>query len=288
MSGRRSTRGRRSAAPNQSARRGGGIRRASAGFNRTALARPARDHPGRPGAVWRERAARPSATAGSTSSAPACTPETTVRQRLGVHRRPNLFRLSTDGMADRPARAADRGRRVDRDRPARHAPRPDRRAQADPRLAGRRAALPRRRRPGRSSRPPTASATCRSSPTSGPCDVPDLGARDQRRGRGSARSDRRPRPGRLRRRDPARLAPPGRRRERRGRDSTSRSTTTTGSPSTAGRTAGGATFGFYTPTIRRTDLIPGQVRLLRSLLAGQRGGHRHDHPGRRPARRVRR
>ena len=30
-----------------------------------------------------------------------------------------------------------------------------------------------------------------------------------------------------------------------------------------------ATFGFYTPTIRKTDLIPGQVRLLRSLLAGQ-------------------
>jgi cell division protein FtsQ len=30
-----------------------------------------------------------------------------------------------------------------------------------------------------------------------------------------------------------------------------------------------ATFGFYTPTIRRTDLIPGQVRLLRSLLAGR-------------------
>ena len=28
-----------------------------------------------------------------------------------------------------------------------------------------------------------------------------------------------------------------------------------------------ATFGFYTPTIRTTDLIPGQVRLLRSLLA---------------------
>jgi hypothetical protein len=27
-----------------------------------------------------------------------------------------------------------------------------------------------------------------------------------------------------------------------------------------------ATFGFYTPTIRTTDLIPGQVRLLRSLL----------------------
>ena len=30
-----------------------------------------------------------------------------------------------------------------------------------------------------------------------------------------------------------------------------------------------AVFGFYTPTLRTTDLIPGQVRLLRSLLAGQ-------------------
>ena len=28
-------------------------------------------------------------------------------------------------------------------------------------------------------------------------------------------------------------------------------------------------FGFYTPTIRRTELIPGQVRLLASLLAGR-------------------
>jgi cell division septal protein FtsQ len=28
-------------------------------------------------------------------------------------------------------------------------------------------------------------------------------------------------------------------------------------------------FGFYTPTLRTTDLIPGQVRLLRSLLAGR-------------------
>ena len=28
-------------------------------------------------------------------------------------------------------------------------------------------------------------------------------------------------------------------------------------------------FGFYTPTLRTTDLIPGQVRLLRSLLYGR-------------------
>lgn len=30
-----------------------------------------------------------------------------------------------------------------------------------------------------------------------------------------------------------------------------------------------AVFGFYTPTLRTTDIIPGQVRLLRSLLAGR-------------------
>jgi hypothetical protein len=28
-----------------------------------------------------------------------------------------------------------------------------------------------------------------------------------------------------------------------------------------------AVFGFYTPTLRKTDLIPAQVRLLKSLLA---------------------
>ncbi|HEY6570846.1 MAG TPA: FtsQ-type POTRA domain-containing protein [Candidatus Limnocylindrales bacterium] len=30
-----------------------------------------------------------------------------------------------------------------------------------------------------------------------------------------------------------------------------------------------AVFGFYTPTLRTTDLVPGQVRLLRSMLAGR-------------------
>jgi hypothetical protein len=30
-----------------------------------------------------------------------------------------------------------------------------------------------------------------------------------------------------------------------------------------------AVFGFYTPTLRTTDLVPGQVRLLRSILAGR-------------------
>ena len=30
-----------------------------------------------------------------------------------------------------------------------------------------------------------------------------------------------------------------------------------------------AVFGFYTPSLRTTELIPGQVRLLRSLLVGR-------------------
>ena len=38
-----------------------------------------------------------------------------------------------------------------------------------------------------------------------------------------------------------------------------------------------ATFGFYTPTLRTTDLIPGQVRLLRSLLAGREDEVAADH-----------
>ncbi len=36
-----------------------------------------------------------------------------------------------------------------------------------------------------------------------------------------------------------------------------------------GKNGWAAVFGFYTPTIRRTDLIPGQVRLLKSLLLGR-------------------
>jgi hypothetical protein len=32
-----------------------------------------------------------------------------------------------------------------------------------------------------------------------------------------------------------------------------------------------AIFGFYTPTLRTTDLIPGQVRLLRSLVVDHGG-----------------
>ena len=36
-----------------------------------------------------------------------------------------------------------------------------------------------------------------------------------------------------------------------------------------GKDGWSAVFGYYTPTIRKTDLIPGQVRLLKSLLAGR-------------------
>jgi hypothetical protein len=32
-----------------------------------------------------------------------------------------------------------------------------------------------------------------------------------------------------------------------------------------------AVFGYYTPSLRTTDIIPGQVRLLRSLLLGREG-----------------
>ena len=90
-----------------------------------------------------------------------------------------------------------------------------------------------------------------------------------------------PRPGRLRRRDPARLASPGdvgsgaaglQRDDRRR-------------PRLHGRQRAGRLdrdFGFYTPTIRKTDLIPGQVRLLRSLLAGREAVDRHGDPRRRP------
>ena len=39
----------------------------------------------------------------------------------------------------------------------------------------------------------------------------------------------------------------------------------------SGPTGWTAVFGFYTPTLRTTDLVPGQVRLLRSLLYGREG-----------------
>ena len=47
------------------------------------------------------------------------------------------------------------------------------------------------------------------------------------------------------------------------------SPTRTASSSGPGRRAWTAVFGFYTPSLRTTELIPGQVRLLRSLLDGR-------------------
>ena len=57
--------------------------------------------------------------------------------------------------------------------------------------------------------------------------------------------------------------------------------------STADPVGWSAVFGFYTPTLRTTDLIPGQVRLLRSLLAGPRGRRPAGDPRRRPQRHLR-
>ena len=54
----------------------------------------------------------------------------------------------------------------------------------------------------------------------------------------------------------------------------------------SGKGGWSAVFGFYTPTIRQPELIPGQVRLLRSLLAGREDEGRHGHPGRRPKRHL--
>ena len=80
-------------------------------------------------------------------------------------------------------------------------------------------------------------------------------------------------PARLARRRPTSAARPER--SRHG------STTRTASSLRAGPAGWNAIFGFYTPTLRTTELIPGQVRLLRSLLAGARGDVAAGHPRRR-------
>ena len=79
------------------------------------------------------------------------------------------------------------------------------------------------------------------------------------------------RPGDARRRAAARLADAGRRRQRRRRPSCSGSTTRTASRAHAGPTAGPPCSASTRPTLRTTELVPGQVRLLRSLLARPRG-----------------
>ena len=77
------------------------------------------------------------------------------------------------------------------------------------------------------------------------------------------------RPGRPRRRDPSRLARPGRRRQRGGLAGRDRQRRRTASSSRRRPKGWSAVFGFYTPSLRTTELIPGQVRLLRSLLVGR-------------------
>ena len=95
------------------------------------------------------------------------------------------------------------------------------------------------------------------------------------------------RPGHPRRRAPARLAAPGRPRHGRVAARDPRSTTRTGFTLKAEPVGWSAVFGFYTPTLRTTDLIPGQVRLLRSMLAGPRGRRPAGDPRRRPQRHLR-
>ena len=77
------------------------------------------------------------------------------------------------------------------------------------------------------------------------------------------------RPGRPRRRDPARRR--SSRATSAARPCRSRSASPTRTASCVETRPGSwsAVFGFYTPSLRTTDMIPGQVRLLRSLLTGR-------------------
>ena len=172
----------------------------------------------------------------------------------------NLFTLSTAGMAERLRSLTDRPRRIGRGVAAGHPPGPARRAGPDRDLGGR------RQRGSSSTRTAgpspgttrTEGPAGRRRPTEPPATDLFIGQPGRRR--------------RLRRRDPARLAPARPTSAAGPPPSTSDDRRRpAGSPWTAAATAGVATFGFYTPTIRRTDLIPGQVRLLRSLLARPRG-----------------
>ena len=78
-----------------------------------------------------------------------------------------------------------------------------------------------------------------------------------------------PRHGRPRCGDPARLARPGRRRQRRRRRLVVWVTDENGFIVRARPASWAAVFGYYTASLRTTELIPGQVRLLRSLLYGR-------------------
>ena len=76
-------------------------------------------------------------------------------------------------------------------------------------------------------------------------------------------------------RAPARVAHARRRRQRRPLAGAARSTTRTGSRCAPARRRGRRCSGSTRPTLRTTELVPGQVRLLRSLLAGREAGGRN-------------
>jgi len=274
MSGRRSARGtagiRR---PNPSTRRGGGIRRASAGFNRTrSLALLGIILAGL--ALYGANASAAFGYRRLDLVGAGLTPESAIRQRLGVAPSANLFRLSTDGMADRlrtlptvadasieivlpdtlRVRVVERkpilvwqvgaqGYLVDADRVVF--------ATADgvsdlPVIVDKRAVA----------------------------DGLDLGSRDEAEAAGGTSAisigdtidpvefDAATRLGSLRPIDV-------------GSGAAAIHVTIDddhGFSLDSGSNGWRAVFGFYTPTIRRTDLIPGQVRLLRSLISGREAG----------------
>ena len=185
------------------------------------------------------------------------------RRALAAARGENLFRLSDRAARRRRSRRCrpSTTRRVDVRLPG-DAGGHHRGARAGPRLAGRRARA--------TSPTPTATLFAR------------LGRRRRRRRRPACPvvDDRRAasaglvgrvaaRPGRPRRGDPARLARARPTSAARRSRWPSRSPTRTASSSEPEPAGWSAVFGFYTPSLRTTELIPGQVRLLRSLLDGR-------------------
>ena len=134
------------------------------------------------------------------------------------------------------------------------------RARAGPRLAGRRAALPRRRR-RRAVRAGSATIRRPRRPTARHRRPPGGVGRAVGRAPGSTRRTSTPRPASRRSCRPTSAAP--RRRWPSG------SPTTNGFVVRADPQGWLAIFGFYTPSLRTPELIPGQVRLLRSLLIGR-------------------
>ena len=288
MSGRRSARGTAGIRRSSPVARRGSAHPARLGrVQPDPVARPARDHPGRPRAVRRERERR--------VRLPPARRRRRRRSRPSRPSRPGSASSrcgqpvpAVDRRDGRPAAgAADRGRRVGRGRPARHAPGPARRAHS-------------RSSSGRSARSASSSTpTGSSSPT--PTASSDLPVIVDKRGRRrpastDARATRRPRPAGARDVDIGDTIDPV------DFDAATRlgslRPVDVGSGAAALHVTIDDDHGFSrrhradgldarssASTRRRsgtTDLIPGQVRLLRSLLAGREADDRHDHPGRRP------